>query len=582
MKRGGILPGGIALLVLLGVVTVSVISKAPRIQAAGALRLALVEETRSGAFIAAATPDLVLVRIEGRLAVAVGGPGAVEMLEARGMHVRTWVPFDPQAYYATMPAGAAVPANALYSDAEIVLLRSDGPYPAELELSPGFFRVPQKSFARLLSPREPASAAGKTALVYDPYIASYVSQVSSSRIATDDTRLAAFLTRHTLTDSVQAAGTWIRNQFLGMGYTDVQYHTFTYQSTTQKNVVCTVPGTRFPNQYIIVDGHYDSISQQSSTNAPGADDNGTGVATILETARLLQGIPFDYSIRYICFAAEEQGLLGATAYANYAQSSGMQIKLLMNFDMIGYPQTSQWTTIIERDQGNSSSGNDAASYAYADTMRQAALMYTPLQVVHGNIYSSDYMPFESRGYVCIGVFENGDNPYYHTTGDTPSTVDFNYVRDEAKVLVATLMHVAKVSDPNAPVITAPLSQSLIEGQNLSFTVTATDLDNDPLTYGARHLPAGAAFDSTGTHLFSWTPTLSQAGEYDVLFIVNDGRGRSDSTTTHITVLDTAPKVASTFPDAWDTTVSASSQISARTPRRSCPGDAGRWRPCRAR
>jgi len=327
----------------------------------------------------------------------------------------------------------------------------------------GFFRIPQKSFARLLSPREPAAAGKATSLVYDPYIASFVSQVSSSRIATDDTRLAAFLTRHTLTDSVQAAGTWIRNQFLAMGYTDVQYQTFSYQSTTQKNVVCTVPGTRFPNQYIIVDGHYDSTSPSPRRTRPAPTTTGpewrrsskprgscTASRSTLDPVHLLR--------------REEQGLVGATAYANYAQSTGMQIKLLINFDMIGYPEAAQWTTIIERDQGNASSGNDAASYAYADTMKQATLLYTPLQVVHGNIYASDYMPFESRGYVCIGVFENGDNPYYHTTGDTPSTVNFNYVRDETKALLATLMHVAKVSDPNAPVITAPLSESLIEGR----------------------------------------------------------------------------------------------------------------------
>jgi hypothetical protein len=455
-----------------------------------------------------------------------------------------------------------VPADALYSDGAIALLRSREPFPGALESRSGFFTVPNKSFARLLSPRVEAGAAGKTALAYDPYIASLVAQVSSSRIAVDDTRLVAFVTRYTLTDSVQAAGTWIRNQFLGMGYADVQYHTFSYQSTTQKNVVCTVPGTRFPNQYIIVDGHYDSISQQPTTNAPGADDNGTGVASVLEVARLLQGIPFDYSIRYICFAAEEQGLIGSTAYANYAQSSGMQIKLLINLDMIGYPQSSLWTTIVERDQGNANSGNDAASYAYADTMKQATLLYTPLSVVHGNIYASDYMPFESRGYVCIGLFENGDNPNYHTTGDVVSTVNFSYVRDETKALLATLMHVARVSDPNAPVIVAPALETLVEGQSVSFTVTATDLDDDPLTYGARNLPSGASYDSTGTRLFSWNPTLSQAGEYDVLFIVDDGRGKADSTTTHITVLDTAPRVAFTTPPAWDANVSASILITA--------------------
>ena len=347
-----------------------------------------------------------------------------------------------------------------------------------------------------------------------------------------------------------------------MGYTDVQEQTFTYQSTTQRNIVLTIPGTVHPDQYIIVDGHYDSTSPQSSTNAPGADDNGTGVAALLEIARLVNGIPFDYSIRFIGFAAEEQGLIGSAQYAQMAQTTGMQIKLLINLDMLGYPPTGTWSTIVERDQGNAVSTNDAASYAYADTMAQAALAYTTLSVTHGNIYSSDYMPFESCGFVCIGAFEEGDNPNYHTTGDIASAVNFPYVTDNVKMVLATLMHVARVSDPNPPAIQAPATAELVEGQNVTFTVPASDPDNDPLTFGVRHLPSGASYDSTGTHVFSWTPSLSQAGVYDVQFIVNDGRGRTDSTTTVITVLDTAPQVVATSPTSWQTRVAADTAVYA--------------------
>jgi hypothetical protein len=559
MRLGSRWSFGVVILSL-SALLVSALASPVATTAADDLRLAVVGAGPLGAL--ARSEDLAVVHPMNGVAVVVGTAEAIDRIAAEGAAVRAVMPFDPSARYAVMPARGSAPAGALYADGDLVLLATRAGFPEDMERRDGFFPIEMKSFARLVSPREHAPAEKEAALAYDPYIGSFVSQVSSMSLATDVERLSAFLTRHTLTDSLQAAAAWIRGEFEDMGYADVQYHTFTYQSTSQKNIVVTIPGTVYPSQYIIVCGHYDSTSPQPSTNARGADDNGSGVAALLEIARRIEGIPFDYSIRLIAFAAEEQGLIGSGQYAQMAQSTGMQIKLLINMDMIGYPESGNMTTIVERDQGNAVSTNDAASYAYADTMKQAALAYTTMPVVHGNIYASDYMPFESRGYVCIGAFEYGDNPNYHTVNDLPATVNTIYVRENTKMVLATLMHVARVSDPNPPVINAPAFQEVIEAQNLSFEVTATDLDEDPLTFGVRQLPSGATFDSTGTHVFSWTPTLSQAGEYDVLFIVNDGRGRADSTTTHITVLDTAPRITATSPAAWQVGVPTLTSIHA--------------------
>ena len=524
-------------------------------------RLVLIDGTDTGTLTTRISAPFAAVGLRGSLALVLTSPAGGEQLVAAGARVRGTFPFDPTEQYAAMPAGGAVPREAIYADSEVILLAAHGEFRAALEMMDGFARVPNREFARVLWPLEPPVSREKV-LVHDPYVGGLVSQVSMSRLTADDQRLAAFHTRATLSDSVYAAAQWIKGRFQTMGYTDVQYQTFTYQSTTQRNIVVTIPGTAYPDKYIIVGAHYDSTSPQSSTNAQGADDNATGVTALLEIGRLIQGIPFDYSIRLIGFAAEEQGLIGSTQYAQMAQSAGMQIKLLVNLDMIGYPPSGTWSTIVERDEGNASSSNDVASYAYADTMAQAALIYTALSVIHGNIYSSDYMPFESRGYVCIGAFEQGENPYYHTTGDVPSTVNFSYVTDNVKMVLATLMHVARVSDPNPPAIEAPATAERIEGQNLTFTVTGSDIDGDPLTFGVRHLPGGASFDSAGTRVFSWTPSLSQAGVYDVLFLVKDGRGRSDSTVTHITVLDTAPRIIATAPTSWQTRVVATAAIHA--------------------
>ena len=72
---------------------------------------------------------------------------------------------------------------------------------------------------------------------------------------------------------------------------------------------------------------------------------------------------------------------------------------------------------MEYDQGNRHPGNDAAARAYGLLMAQAAADYTTLEVEHTDIWNSDYMPFEAKGYACIGAYEGGENPYYHKSTD---------------------------------------------------------------------------------------------------------------------------------------------------------------------
>ncbi|MDD4868359.1 MAG: M28 family peptidase, partial [Mycobacterium sp.] len=101
----------------------------------------------------------------------------------------------------------------------------------------------------------------------------------------------------------------IRNLFLSFGLTTT-FDTFTYNSQTWENVVAEQTGTLYPNAIYIIGGHYDSAS------TPGADDNASGVALVLEAARILSQYPSDYTIRYMAFDMEEAGLIGSAHYAS--------------------------------------------------------------------------------------------------------------------------------------------------------------------------------------------------------------------------------------------------------------------------
>jgi hypothetical protein len=99
---------------------------------------------------------------------------------------------------------------------------------------------------------------------------------------------------------------------------------------------------------------------------------------------------------------------------------------------------------------------------------------------------------------------------------------------------------------HAPVVSAPETKTVMPAAALTFTVTATDPDNDTLTYSASGLPAGATFNPA-TRVFAWTPTASQGGTYTVTFTATDPGGLSASDTTKITVGNRAPTCAGAGP-----------------------------------
>jgi len=291
-----------------------------------------------------------------------------------------------------------------------------------------------------------ASQANKSKRA-NPTIAALTKKVNQDRLRATLTGMAEFRSRWSYSPNISRVPKWVRDQFVAAGYaagTAVRYQPFSIPGHgAQKNVLCTHGNSSAG--IILVCSHYDSISETPSSSAPGADDDATGVAACLELARLLRPVQLRRRVLFAAFGGEEQGLHGSAACAEIAAQQRWPIDVVINLDMIGYnPNGTQGAKIVvEYDQGNRNPGNDAAAKSFGLVMAQMAADYTSLRVEHTDIWNSDYMPFEAKGYACIGAYEGGDNPYYHKSTDTAEHVDLKYLSNVVRMVLATILTLAQ-------------------------------------------------------------------------------------------------------------------------------------------
>ncbi len=283
-----------------------------------------------------------------------------------------------------------------------------------------------------------------TPLVADSLIAPIVTRVDTDSVRAVIQRLQAFDTRYYITDSLQAARDWIVQEFQRRGADTVFEQIFTYNGTPQANIIARKVGQCPDSLRIVLGGHYDSISYSNpQTSAPGADDNGSGVALLLEVLRVLRNVPLKRTVEFVAFAAEEPGLVGSGVYAQQAAASGDAFLFYLNADMIGGDADyTNDTIIVEVDQGNQQSGNDTRSQALGDSLARAYGLYTPLAVRFGPIYASDYMPLEAEGFVTVGVFEDHWNSTYHSPDDVIDSMDVGYATEVIRGVAALVVALA--------------------------------------------------------------------------------------------------------------------------------------------
>ena len=270
---------------------------------------------------------------------------------------------------------------------------------------------------------------------------SLITQITSS-VNPDSVRfviqsLQNFQTRFLLADTRNAVANWIKNQFLQMGFTDVVIDSFQFQGTWQKNVIATLTGIYEPEVYNVVGGHQDSYSSGNPlVFAPGADDNASGTAAVLEIARVIKANNYqpESTIKFITFAAEEYGLWGSVDYAQKALNAGMNIKIMINHDMIShtYSPANQSQVDINRYSGFEYL-RDLAFYCVEN--------YSVLEPNNGgqNSSGSDSYSFWERGFPSVYFEESNFSPYYHSPADTIGNYNMEYCSEVIKSSCAALL-----------------------------------------------------------------------------------------------------------------------------------------------
>lgn len=211
------------------------------------------------------------------------------------------------------------------------------------------------------------------------------------------------------------ASDWIagRMEALGLEVEQQPFNANTWYGSgaAAPNVIGIQRGILYPNTYVVCGSHFDSFAY--SGDCPGADDNATGVASVLESARIMTQFNFEYSIIYCAYGCEEMGLYGSEAYASRCQQQGMEILGYFNNDMNGYLYGDE----IHIDCIYPNSVSQIGDYY----MNVAGVYFPGMQVRHVNLSGgdSDHTSFNQHGYMGIYPFEDVDNysPYIHTSND---------------------------------------------------------------------------------------------------------------------------------------------------------------------
>ncbi|MCC7291296.1 MAG: M28 family peptidase [Phycisphaerales bacterium] len=205
----------------------------------------------------------------------------------------------------------------------------------------------------------------------------------------------------------------IRDTFTSFGL-ETYLHPFTYSGRTYYNVVGVHEGTLTPDVQYIIGAHYDSVDN------PGADDNGSGTAGVMEIARIASQYDFESTIIFIAFDREEQGLIGSDAYSWEHRTD--DIRGMISLDMIAYNSGTMTCNIY------GSGASNFVKTALAGAIVQYSGGLTP--IVGGAFDASDHAPFEWRGKpACLLIEEWGSNPCYHSACDSVDTsnyIDYDY------------------------------------------------------------------------------------------------------------------------------------------------------------
>jgi hypothetical protein len=348
----------------------------------------------------------------------------------------------------------------------------------------------------------------------NPEIAKMVKEISAKNIEATIRKLVSFGTRNTLSEQdsptrgVGAARDWIYSEFQKIsadcgGCLQVEKQTFLQpkanrvpEPTNLTNVYAMLRGTTDPDRVYVVSGHYDSMCTSptdAKCDAPGANDDASGTAVSIELARVMSKRKFDATIVFMTVPGEEQGLLGATYFAQAAVDKKMNIEGMFTNDIVG-GVTSQknspnrntvrvFSEGVPSNETEQQAGtrrsvggeNDSAPRQLARFIKEQSDRYLKKfkvwMIYRRDRYlrGGDHIPFVERGFTAVRITE-ADEDYTHQHqnvrtennvfyGDTPEFVDFEYTANVARVNMIALasLAAAPAKPKNAGIVTARLT-----------------------------------------------------------------------------------------------------------------------------
>ena len=262
-------------------------------------------------------------------------------------------------------------------------------------------------------------------------------EVNKKRISDNITALQNFKTRYSYTDGYTKSAEWAAEEFKKMGL-EVKMHEYMDGKNKQINVVAQKSFSSSEKFYIVC-GHLDSVSPKAQTDAPGADDNASGSAGVLEAAHILSKTASADRFRFVLFAAEELGLKGSGAYVKELKNSGEIAKIegVVNFDMIGFDKTPPLSALFETYKNNeafiANFIEEANNQPNESQRLKISISYNP--------WGSDHIPFLRAAVPCFLFIEEEfeANTTYHKTTDKIECVNIDLSAEFVRVTVATLL-----------------------------------------------------------------------------------------------------------------------------------------------
>jgi peptidase M28-like protein len=278
----------------------------------------------------------------------------------------------------------------------------------------------------------PALRPGRT----DPLTVELLGQLFPSAFDSDLKELVGFGTRHSLSSGFDEAAEWAADRFMSLGYT-VAEQSIAVGSGRSRNVIADLSGLDGDtDNLVLVTAHLDSVNLVggAAAPAPGADDNGSGSAGVLELARVLASTAWESNLRLILFGGEEQGLHGSRQHvAGLTPEDRARIRAVLNMDMVATRNTAEPAVLLE---------GAPVSQQLIDDLAAAAATYTGLRVETSlKPFASDHVPFIDAGAPAVLSIEGADsaNGNIHTAADTLDHIDLELMLEILRMNAAALV-----------------------------------------------------------------------------------------------------------------------------------------------